>query len=123
MQEHRSFPSIITWVVFNEGWGQYDSVQTVQLAQSLDASRLVDPASGWVDSEVGACTLAAHLSGVPLVRCIKKAFFCWQRQLVGPSTAPTYMQILAPLSEHLAATTQEIPDAEVQGKVLCRWGT
>ena len=53
MQEHRSFPSIITWVVFNEGWGQYATQQVVSLAQSLDSSRLIDPASGWVDSEVG----------------------------------------------------------------------
>ncbi len=53
LQEHRSFPSIIMWVVFNEGWGQYDTQQVVQLAQSLDSSRLVDPASGWVDAEVG----------------------------------------------------------------------
>ena len=41
------------WVVFNEGWGQHDTLQVVQYAQSLDASRLFDPASGWVDSEVG----------------------------------------------------------------------
>lgn len=53
MQEHRSFPSIVQWVVFNEGWGQHDTLQVVQYAQSLDASRLFDPASGWVDSEVG----------------------------------------------------------------------
>ena len=54
LQEHRSFPSIVMWVVFNEGWGQYDTQQVVQLAQALDGSRLVDPASGWVDVEVGA---------------------------------------------------------------------
>ena len=54
MQEHRSFSSIITWVVFNEGWGQYDTQEVVQLAKSLDSSRLFDPASGWVDSEVGS---------------------------------------------------------------------
>ena len=53
MQEHRSFPSIVQWVVFNEGWGQHDTLQVVQYAQSLDASRLFDPASGWVDCEVG----------------------------------------------------------------------
>ena len=61
MQEHRSFPSIITWVVFNEGWGQYDTQQVVSLAQSLDSSRLIDPASGWVDSEVGLLTSSTHL--------------------------------------------------------------
>ena len=42
------------WVVFNEGWGQYDTQQVVQLARSLDGSRLIDPASCWVDAEVGA---------------------------------------------------------------------
>ena len=54
VQEHRSFPSIVMWVVFNEGWGQYDTEKVVQLAQALDSSRLVDPASGWVDVEVDA---------------------------------------------------------------------
>ena len=61
MQEHRSFPSIVTWVVFNEGWGQYDTQQVVALAQSLDSSRLIDPASGWVDAEVSLLTTGPYL--------------------------------------------------------------
>lgn len=80
MQEHRSFPSIVTYIVFNEGWGQYPAVlrtlscvtcdgpllmpwravragqyeteRVTALAKSLDASRLFTPASGWVDAQV-----------------------------------------------------------------------
>lgn len=57
LQEHRSFPSIISYIVFNEGWGQYDTTRVVQLAKSLDPSRLFDGASGWVDAPVRTCTL------------------------------------------------------------------
>ncbi|HBI42866.1 MAG TPA: glycoside hydrolase family 2, partial [Planctomycetales bacterium] len=46
-------PSIITWVVFNEGWGQYDTVRVVEWTKTYDPSRLVDDASGWQDRKVG----------------------------------------------------------------------
>lgn len=52
LQEHRSFPCIVHYIVFNEGWGQYDTVRVVELAKSLDASRIFDGASGWVDAPV-----------------------------------------------------------------------
>ncbi|MBN1271980.1 MAG: chitobiase/beta-hexosaminidase C-terminal domain-containing protein [Candidatus Aminicenantes bacterium] len=42
-------PSIVMWVPFNEGWGQYDSARMVQKIRELDPSRLVDHASGWHD--------------------------------------------------------------------------
>lgn len=45
-------PSIVAYVVFNEGWGQYETERVSRLAQSLDGSRLFDPASGWVDAPV-----------------------------------------------------------------------
>lgn len=60
-QEHRSFPCIVTWVVFNEGWGQYDTERVVTYAKLLDSSRLVDPASGWVDAQVGPLVTASTL--------------------------------------------------------------
>ena len=47
------FPSIVCWVVFNEGWGQYDTPRIVAQVQHLDATRLVSNASGWVDHKVG----------------------------------------------------------------------
>jgi hypothetical protein len=46
-------PSIIMWVLFNEGWGQYDTERLTQWVKRLDPSRLVDNASGWTDRHVG----------------------------------------------------------------------
>ena len=42
-------PCISTWVPFNEGWGQFDSVKIANLIKSLDKTRFVDHASGYVD--------------------------------------------------------------------------
>ena len=50
LQNH---PSIIVWVLFNEGWGQYDTERLTQRIKALDPSRLVNNASGWTDKQVG----------------------------------------------------------------------
>ena len=47
------FPSIVTWVSFNEGWGQYDTERIVKWTQKYDPTRLVDGVSGWTDRGVG----------------------------------------------------------------------
>jgi hypothetical protein len=39
-------PSIVVWVPFNEGWGQFDTVRILKLTKELDPTRLVDGASG-----------------------------------------------------------------------------
>ncbi len=46
-------PSIIVWVPFNEGWGQYDTGGIAKLIKKLDPTRLVNSASGWADRGVG----------------------------------------------------------------------
>ena len=46
-------PSVVVWVLFNEGWGQYDTERLTQWLKRLDPSRLVDNASGWTDMRVG----------------------------------------------------------------------
>jgi hypothetical protein len=46
-------PSIVMWVVFNEGWGQYDTERLTEWVKRLDPSRLVNNASGWTDKKVG----------------------------------------------------------------------
>ena len=46
-------PSIAVWVPFNEGWGQFDSSMVVSKILSLDKTRLIDHASGWVDQGFG----------------------------------------------------------------------
>jgi len=46
-------PSIMMWVVFNEGWGQFDTERLTKKVKEMDPSRLVNNASGWTDYRVG----------------------------------------------------------------------
>jgi hypothetical protein len=46
-------PSIVMWIPFNEGWGQYDTPRIVDYIKTLDPSRLVINTSGWADRGVG----------------------------------------------------------------------
>lgn len=46
-------PSIVMWVPFNEGWGQYDTERITQWIKAYDPTRLVNNASGWHDRTVG----------------------------------------------------------------------
>ncbi|HHV10583.1 MAG TPA: glycoside hydrolase family 2 [Clostridiales bacterium] len=49
-------PSIVAWVPFNEGWGQFDAVKVYEFIRGLDPTRLVDHASGWYDQKCGDFT-------------------------------------------------------------------
>ena len=42
----RVFPCIVVWVPFNEGWGQFKTVEIANWTKAYDPSRLVNPASG-----------------------------------------------------------------------------
>jgi hypothetical protein len=53
VKDLHNHPSIILWVLFNEGWGQYDTPRLTQCLKTLDPSRLVDDASGWADTHTG----------------------------------------------------------------------
>lgn len=53
VEEHYSFPCIVLYVVFNEAWGQYDTVRVTREMRALDRSRLWTPASGWDDADAG----------------------------------------------------------------------
>jgi beta-galactosidase/beta-glucuronidase len=61
MVEHlRPFPSVVAWVPFNEGWGQYDVGAIARLVRELDPTRLVsensgaaDPGNDWTDAGAG----------------------------------------------------------------------
>lgn len=46
-------PSIVTWVIFNEGWGQFHADVVTRIAREIDDSRLIDQASGWFDQGGG----------------------------------------------------------------------
>ncbi|WP_057913814.1 PA14 domain-containing protein [Peribacillus muralis] len=53
IQEKYNHPSIVQWTVFNEGWGQYDTVRLTNWVKGLDPTRFVTNASGWTDHPVG----------------------------------------------------------------------
>nr|WP_237549390.1 PA14 domain-containing protein [Streptomyces sp. SID4950] len=46
MDEHISSPSVVMWVTFNEGWGQYDMARVADQAKAWDPTRLVNSMSG-----------------------------------------------------------------------------
>ncbi|MBQ8617557.1 MAG: glycoside hydrolase family 2 [Clostridia bacterium] len=46
-------PSIVMWVPFNEGWGQFDAAEAVRRIKALDTTRTIDHASGWHDQGIG----------------------------------------------------------------------
>ncbi|MBN2577986.1 MAG: glycoside hydrolase family 2 [Pirellulales bacterium] len=53
LAQRGNHPSIAAWIVFNEGWGQFDTPRLTKMVKRLDPTRLVNDASGWVDKGVG----------------------------------------------------------------------
>jgi len=56
IETHKSFPSIYTWVIYNEGWGQLASAPEIYITprvHSLDPTRLIDSVTGWNDHGAG----------------------------------------------------------------------
>lgn len=53
IETHWNYPSIVVWVPFNEGWGQYDTERITAFVRRKDPSRIIDNPSGWTDKGVG----------------------------------------------------------------------
>ena len=49
----RNNPSIVMWVPFNEGWGQFATNQVSDWTKNYDPTRLVNQVSGWADRKGG----------------------------------------------------------------------
>ena len=49
----RNQPSIVVWVPFNEGWGQFNTDGVLSWIKDYDPTRLVDGPSGWTDRGSG----------------------------------------------------------------------
>lgn len=64
-------PSIVVWVPFNEGWGQYEAQRINELVATHDPSRLTNPTSGWTDRDVGHI-FDAHLYPGPGMEIVSK---------------------------------------------------
>jgi beta-galactosidase/beta-glucuronidase len=45
--------SIYTWVLFNEGWGQFDAKDNTDMVRAIDDTRIIDAHSGWFDQNAG----------------------------------------------------------------------
>lgn len=46
MSSFKVFPCIVTWVPFNEAWGQFDTEEVVKFTRAQDPTRLINYASG-----------------------------------------------------------------------------
>lgn len=46
-------PSIVVWVPFNEGWGQFKTTEILNWTKAYDPSRIIDGVSGWNDRDSG----------------------------------------------------------------------
>lgn len=58
IQQHKSYPSIVAWVIYNEGWGQeidkeYPEFRLTDVVRNIDPTRLVDSVTGWNDHGAG----------------------------------------------------------------------
>ncbi len=67
----KNAPCVGLWVVFNEGWGQFDSQQITELVRQWDDTRWIDSCSGWHDQGKTATTMRSmHTYYTPL--CVPK---------------------------------------------------
>jgi len=75
-----NYPSIVLWVLFNEGWGQFGTQRITEMIRQQDPSRLLDAASGWHDRGGGDFS-SIHNYFVPLIikphryRCVAVSEF------------------------------------------------
>lgn len=49
----KGHPSVVAWVLFNEGWGQFKTAEMSRWAKSQDPTRLLDAVTGWADRGTG----------------------------------------------------------------------
>jgi beta-galactosidase/beta-glucuronidase len=63
IEQHWNHPSIVCWIMFNEGWGQCNTLHYAAWAKELDPSRLIDEASGFPWH--GGGDVADNHGGVP----------------------------------------------------------
>lgn len=68
------FPCISTWVLFNEGWGQFETAKLTDYLRQVDPTRLIDSASGWFDQKCGDFRSEHHYFDKPKIIADKRAF-------------------------------------------------
>lgn len=63
MKALHNHPSIVVWVPFNEGWGQFKTNEILEWTKKQDPSRVVDGPSGWADRGGGDMHDMHHYPG------------------------------------------------------------
>jgi hypothetical protein len=67
INQHYSYPCIVVWTPFNERWGKFKTAEITEFTQSLDNTRLVNPASGGNHYKLGEGTFVdMHDYGRPV---------------------------------------------------------
>jgi beta-galactosidase/beta-glucuronidase len=90
-------PSIVMWVIHNEGWGQYETPALDRWVRSIDPSRWVNATSGWLDQNVSDVYDLHTYQEIPLTPMNKP-----DRAIV----IGEYGGVGWPVSEHLWDTTK-----------------
>lgn len=47
MEHLYSYPSVLYYTIFNEGWGQFNADEAYSIAKQIDDTRIIDSTSGW----------------------------------------------------------------------------
>ena len=64
----KNVPSLAQWVPFNEGWGQFDSIENTKKLRELDNTRTIDSVSGWADQGKNSSDLKSlHIYFKPIM--------------------------------------------------------
>ena len=63
IQSRSHHPSVIAWTIFNEGAGQHNTTEYVDLVRHLDPTRLINATSGWTDSRLGDVNVSHRFPG------------------------------------------------------------
>lgn len=74
IQHLAHFPCISTWVLFNEGWGQFNTKELTAYLHQLDPSRLIDSHSGWFDQGCGDFRSEHHYFDQPQILPDQRSF-------------------------------------------------
>jgi len=109
IKTHKSFPSIYTWVIYNEGWGQLDSAPEIELTpmvRSLDPTRLIDSVTGWNDHGAGDYSDNHHVGPPSWVNAdwLTRPISTLRRSAVRHSTRPPRAHTTPPESVSKASS-------------------
>jgi hypothetical protein len=63
IQSRSHHPSIMAWTIFNEGRGQHNDSEYVDMVRRLDPTRLINAASGWTDNRMGDFNVSHKFPG------------------------------------------------------------